>query len=76
MIIMQERINDHGYGRIKTFKDLDDRYTAQKFWFENAEDYWRKAACKPFLTHAAVQNVVANPSDGSSCGLGNTTILL
>ena len=63
MAIMPEGINDNGYRRIKTFKDFDDRYTAPIFGFEDAEDYWRKAASKPFLGQISIRTLLINAAD-------------
>jgi predicted alpha/beta-fold hydrolase len=63
MQIMPESINDHGYERIKTFKDFDDHYTARIYGFENAEDYWKKASSKPFLPKISVPTLLINAAD-------------
>ena len=63
MAIMPEQINDHDYKTIKTFKEFDDRYTAPMFGFSSAEDYWRKASCKPFLAAISVSTLLINAED-------------
>ena len=63
MRIMPDAINDRGYGLIKTFKDFDDLYTAPIFGFKDAEDYWEKASCKPFLGHISVPTLLINAAD-------------
>jgi len=49
MKVMPGKIDDRGYEQMRTFKDFDDRYTAPIHGFQNAEDYWRRCSCKPFL---------------------------
>ncbi len=63
MAIMPEQINDHDYKTIKTFKEFDDRYTAPMFGFSGAEDYWRKASCKPFLASISIPTLLVNAAD-------------
>jgi hypothetical protein len=63
MKVMPDLINDHGYETIKSFKEFDDRYTAPINGFKNAEDYWEKASCKPFLTSISVPTILISATD-------------
>jgi uncharacterized protein len=63
MAILPEQINDHDYKTVKTFKQFDDRYTAPMFGFSGAEDYWRKASCKPFLASISIPTLLVNAAD-------------
>jgi predicted alpha/beta-fold hydrolase len=63
MAVMPGQIDDHDYKTIKTFKEFDDRYTAPIFGFSSAEDYWRKASCKPFLATVSVPTLLINAAD-------------
>jgi predicted alpha/beta-fold hydrolase len=63
MLFMPELIDDHGYEAIKNFKDFDDRYTAPLNGFRNAEDYWEKSSCKPFLSGISVPTLLINAAD-------------
>ncbi|MBM3298664.1 MAG: alpha/beta fold hydrolase [Deltaproteobacteria bacterium] len=63
MEIMPDKINDHGYRKIRTFKDYDDRYTAPIHGFADAEDYWTKCSCKQFLTGISVPALLVNARD-------------
>lgn len=63
MDVMPGQIDDHNYKTIKTFKEFDDRYTAPMFGFSSAEDYWRKASCKPFLAGISVPTLLINAED-------------
>lgn len=63
MALMPGLIDDHGYDRIKTFKDFDERYTAPLHGFDSPEDYWEKASSKPFLTAITVPTLLVNAAD-------------
>jgi len=63
MELMPGEIDDHDYDRIKTFKEFDDRYTARLFGFKDAEDYWRRASCKPYLERIRVPALLVNALD-------------
>ncbi|CAG35182.1 YheT family hydrolase [Desulfotalea psychrophila] len=57
------KINDHGYGRIKNFKEFDDCYTAPIHGFKNAEDYWQKCSCLPWLDKIKLPCMMVNSLD-------------
>jgi len=63
MKMMPDLISDHGYETIKTFKEFDDRYTAPISGFKNAEDYWEKASCKPYLASISVPTLIISAAD-------------
>ena len=60
MKLLPGRIDDRGYEHLRTFKDFDDRYTAPIHGFKDAEDYWRKCSCKPFLRHIGIPALLVN----------------
>jgi predicted alpha/beta-fold hydrolase len=60
MKLMPGKIDDRGYEHLRTFKDFDDRYTAPIHGFNDAEDYWRKCSCKPFLRHIQIPTLLVN----------------
>jgi len=60
MKAMPGKIDDHGYRRMRTFKDFDDRYTAPIHGFKSAEDYWRRCSCKPFLRNVQIPTLLIN----------------
>ncbi len=60
MKIMPGKIDDRGYRELRDFKDFDDRYTAPIHGFKDAEDYWRKCSCKPFLADIQVPTLLVN----------------
>ncbi len=63
MELMPGKLNDHGYHAMQTFKDFDDRYTAPIHGFRDAEDYWERASCKPFLSSVAIPTLLVNAAD-------------
>jgi len=68
MEVLPGSINDHGYERIKNFKDFDDTYTAPIFGFKNAEDYWKRASSKPSLPDISVPTLIVNAADDPFLG--------
>lgn len=57
------RIDDQGFGRIRSFRDFDERYTAPLHGFAGAEDYWLKASSRPFLPLIRVPTLLVNALD-------------
>lgn len=60
MKLMPGRINDRDYGKLSTFKDFDDRYTAPIHGFADAEDYWRRCSCRPVLGNISIPTLLIN----------------
>ncbi len=58
--LMPGKIDDAGYGQLRNFKDFDDRYTAPIHGFADAEDYWHKCSCKPFLKSVRIPSLLVN----------------
>jgi predicted alpha/beta-fold hydrolase len=58
-----DQINDEGFGRIKNFKQFDDRYTAPLHGFTSAEDYWEKCSCNRLLHHITIPSLIVNSLD-------------
>ncbi|MDT8421716.1 MAG: alpha/beta fold hydrolase [Desulfuromonadales bacterium] len=57
------QIDDHGYHRLKSFKDFDGRYTAPIHGFASAEDYWQQCSCRPWLSRIRVPSLIVNALD-------------
>lgn len=55
-----EQISAEGYDEIRNFQHFDDRYTAPIHGFKNAQDYWAKSSCKPFLSDICVPALLVN----------------
>lgn len=63
MLVMPDLINDNEYHTVKDFKQFDDRYTAPLNGFKNAEDYWERSSCKPFLHAISVPTLLISAAD-------------
>ncbi len=54
------------YGRLKdckTFRAFDGLVTAPLNGFQDADDYWTKSSCKPFLKHVKVPTLLIHAED-------------
>jgi predicted alpha/beta-fold hydrolase len=51
-------VSYEGYKQIKNFEQFDNRYTARMFGFQNAHDFYQKAAAKPFLNTITVPTLI------------------
>jgi len=60
MKVLPGKIDDRDYGRLRSFKDFDDRYTAPIHGFADAEDYWRQCSCRPGLTKISIPTLLVN----------------
>src|SRR2546428_8764242 len=60
MELMPGKIDDRGYEQMSSFKEFDDRYTAPIHGFADAEDYWRKCSCKPYLKNIQIPTLMVN----------------
>jgi len=58
--VFPEDVEEHGYERLRTFKDFDDRYTAPIHGFRDAEDYWQQCSCKQYLTAIGIPTLLVN----------------
>ncbi len=61
--LFPDKIDLEGYRKIKTFKEFDDRFTAPIHGFENAEDYYRKSGCLPYLEKVESPVLIINALD-------------
>lgn len=57
------RIETRGLDAMRTFREFDDAYTAPLNGFQNAEDYWARASCKPYIRHIRVPTLVVSAQD-------------
>lgn len=53
-------ISAEGFSRIRTFRDFDNRYTAPLHGFADADDFYARAACLPFLPAITVPTLLVN----------------
>jgi len=63
MELFPGQLDDRGYGRMRTFQEFDDRYTAPLCGFENARDYWTRASSRPLLPAIRVPTLLVNARD-------------
>jgi len=59
-IAMPGLIDDAGVGRLRTFREFDDRYTAPLHGFRDAEDYWARCSSRPYMPSIAVPALLVN----------------
>ncbi len=58
-----QALDDSDYAKIKSFKHFDDRYTAPIHGFADAEDYWRRCSCRPWLPYIRIPVLLINALD-------------
>lgn len=46
--------------RARTFREFDEHFTAPLHGFRGADDYWRRASCKPWLNSIAVPTLIVH----------------
>ena len=60
-----------GLDRIRGFHEFDDRFTAPLHGFRDAEDYWARNSCRPFLPAIRIPTLLVNalndPFLGPAC---------
>jgi predicted alpha/beta-fold hydrolase len=59
-----------GLGRIRTFQEFDDRYTAPIHGFESAADYWTRNSCRQFLPAIRIPTLLVNAANDPFLGPG------
>ncbi|WP_411766939.1 YheT family hydrolase [Winogradskyella sp. A3E31] len=60
-----EKLSQTDFDTIKTLKDFDDVYTSKAHGFQNADDYYEKASCGPFLKHIQTPTLIINALNDS-----------
>lgn len=68
--IYPDIISAHGAGRIKTFREFDDRYTSKLHGFVDAEDYWSRASSVGQLVRISAPTLILNAVDDPILGEG------
>jgi predicted alpha/beta-fold hydrolase len=59
-----------GLGRIRTFAEFDDRYTAPIHGFKSAADYWERNSCRQFLPAIRIPALLVNAANDPFLGPG------
>lgn len=55
-------------GKIKTFEEFDNRFTAPLHGFKDASDYYEKGSCKPKLKNIAIPTLMVNAKNDPFLG--------
>ncbi len=63
-------VNRAGLAGMRTFRDIDERYTAPLHGFASAEDYWERCSCKRVLRQIRVKTLLVNAMDDPFLGAG------
>lgn len=58
--LFPDLISAENFHRIKTFREFDNQYTAPLHGFADAEDFYHKASCNPFITHIPIPTLIVN----------------
>ncbi len=53
-------VSHRGFDQIKSFREFDNRYTAPLHGFENADDFYQRASCLPYLEKVQVPTLLVN----------------
>lgn len=60
-----------GVGKLRTFRQFDDRFTAPLHGFSDAQDYWRRSSSRQYLAgidrQTCIINAVNDPFLGPGC---------
>lgn len=65
-----EKVNLDGIENMRTFRDIDGRYTAPLHGFKSAEDYWERCSCKPVLPDIRIPTLLVNALNDPFLGPG------
>lgn len=60
MALFPDEIADKGLGRMRTFEEFDNAYTAPLHGFADARDYWEKASSRPVLARITAPTLLIN----------------
>lgn len=65
-----DQLDVTGIDRIRTFQEFDDRYTAPIHGFRDAEDYWARSSCRPYLPHISLPTLLISAANDPFLGPG------
>jgi uncharacterized protein len=60
MELFPGRLDDAGLDAMRTFREFDGAYTAPLHGYQDANDYWRRASCKPVLYRIGIPTLLVN----------------
>jgi predicted alpha/beta-fold hydrolase len=55
---------------VETFREFDERFTAPLHGFRDAEDYWERSSCLPFLSEIDRPCLLVNAANDPFLGPG------
>jgi len=58
--LFPNQISINGFDKIKSFRAFDDRYTAPLHGFDDADDFYAKASCGPYLSAIRIPTLLVN----------------
>jgi len=61
-------IDPAGIGRVRNFRQFDDRYTAPLHGFRDAADYWSRSSSRSFLPRIAIPALLVNAANDPFLG--------
>jgi uncharacterized protein len=59
-LLFPDKVNYTDFKTIKAFKDFDNRYTAPLHGFADAEDFYKKASVRPYLSNIRIPTLLIN----------------
>ncbi len=63
-------IDLNGIGKVRNFRQFDDRFTAPLHGFRDAEDYWARASSRPFVSRIRIPALLVNAANDPFLGPG------
>jgi uncharacterized protein len=63
MIAMPGQLEDRDLAGMRSFLEFDDRYTAPLHGFRDAEDYWARSSCRPYLGGITIPALMVNAAN-------------
>jgi len=65
-----DQIDLRGIGKVRNFRQFDDRFTAPLHGFKDAEDYWARASSRPFLPAIRIPALLVSAANDPFLGPG------
>lgn len=59
-LLFPKQISTVGFDKIKSFREFDNRYTAPLHNFADADDFYMKASCRPYLPAIQIPTLIIN----------------
>ena len=59
-LLFPKQISTVGFEKIKSFREFDNRYTAPLHDFADADDFYTKASCGPYLPAIQIPTLIIN----------------